>query len=66
MSIDLPKRIKSLVFEPKEIGRLNIKNRLVRSATYEALASEDGTVTEKLVELYKTLAEGGVGLIITG
>ena len=30
------------------------------------MASEDGSVTDKLVELYKTLAEGGVGLIITG
>ena len=63
--LEAPKRIKSLVFEPKEIGRMVIKNRLVRSATYEGMASEDGRVTDELVELYKTLAEGGVGLIIT-
>jgi 2,4-dienoyl-CoA reductase-like NADH-dependent reductase (Old Yellow Enzyme family) len=64
--LDVPKRIKSLVFEPKEIGRVTIKNRLVRSATHVGMASEEGSVTDELVELFKTLAEGGVGLIITG
>lgn len=64
--LEVPKKITSLVFEPEEIGEMVIKNRLVRSATYEGMASEDGSVTGELVELYKTLAEGGVGLIITG
>ncbi len=64
--LEVPKRIKSLVFEPKEIGGIRIKNRFVRSATFEGMASEDGNVTDELVELYKVLAEGGVGLIITG
>jgi len=64
--LEVPKRIKSLVFEPKEIGGMTIKNRLVRSATHEGMASEDGSVTDELVGLFKTLAEGGVGLIITG
>jgi 2,4-dienoyl-CoA reductase-like NADH-dependent reductase (Old Yellow Enzyme family) len=59
-------RARLKVFEPKEIGGLVIKNRLVRSATGEGMASEDGGVTDKLVELYKALAEGGVGLIISG
>ena len=48
-----------------KIGNLEIKNRFVRSATYEAMAHE-GHVTDKHVELYKNLAEGGAGLIITG
>ncbi|MFX0152869.1 MAG: NADH:flavin oxidoreductase [Candidatus Hodarchaeota archaeon] len=52
--------------EPKKIGSLEIKNRFVRSATYERLASEDGSVTDELVQFYKILAEGGIGLIITG
>ncbi len=64
--LEVPKSITSLVFEPEEIGGMVVKNRLVRSATYEGMASEDGSVTGELVELYKTLAEGGVGLIITG
>ena len=51
--------------KPKKIGQLEIKNRFVRSATYEGLANEEGEITEKLVDFYKKLAEGGSGLIIT-
>jgi 2,4-dienoyl-CoA reductase-like NADH-dependent reductase (Old Yellow Enzyme family) len=54
------------VFEAGEIGGVRIKNRLVRSATNEGMASEDGSVSDRLVGLYKILAQGGVGLIITG
>ena len=63
---EVPERRKLLAFEPKKINGLIIKNRLVRSATYEGMASEDGSVTNRLVKMYKALAEGGVGLIITG
>jgi 2,4-dienoyl-CoA reductase-like NADH-dependent reductase (Old Yellow Enzyme family) len=52
--------------KPKKIGLIEIKNRFVRSATFEGMATEEGYVTDQLVELYKTLAKGGVGLIITG
>ena len=52
--------------KPKKIGQLTIKNRFVRSATYEGMATEKGEVTNKHITLYKKLAEGGVGLIITG
>ncbi len=61
------KSAKLKVFTPTEImDGVEIKNRLVRSATFEGMASEEGHVTDKLVELYKNLAKGGVGLIITG
>lgn len=52
--------------KPKKIGSIEIKNRFVRSATFEGMATEDGYVTDKHIKLYKELAEGGVGLIITG
>jgi 2,4-dienoyl-CoA reductase-like NADH-dependent reductase (Old Yellow Enzyme family) len=52
--------------EPKKIGGVEIKNRFVRSATGERLASKEGQVTDELIQFYKVLAEGGVGLIITG
>ena len=52
--------------KPKKIGSIEIKNRFVRSATFEGMATEEGYVTDQHIELYKTLAKGGVGLIITG
>ena len=51
--------------KPKKIGKLEIKNRFVRSATYEGMATEEGEITDRLVDFYKTLSEGGTGLIIT-
>jgi 2,4-dienoyl-CoA reductase-like NADH-dependent reductase (Old Yellow Enzyme family) len=56
----------SIVFTPACIGQLEIKNRLIRSATYERAATSKGEVSDFLVDLYRTLAKGGVGLIITG
>jgi len=54
------------VFSEGIIARMKIKNRLVRSATYEAAMTEDGRTTDRMLTLYKDLAEGGVGMIITG
>ena len=59
-------RENSVVFTPGLIGQLEIKNRIVRSATYENAATKEGEVSDFLVYLYRTLAKGGVGLIITG
>jgi 2,4-dienoyl-CoA reductase-like NADH-dependent reductase (Old Yellow Enzyme family) len=56
---------KSILFEPVKIMNMELRNRFVRSATYDGCA-ENGYVTEKQLNLYETLAEGGVGLIITG
>jgi 2,4-dienoyl-CoA reductase-like NADH-dependent reductase (Old Yellow Enzyme family) len=54
------------IFDTTTINGLEIRNRLVRSATWEGLADRDGGVTERLVRVYRELADGGVGLIITG
>jgi 2,4-dienoyl-CoA reductase-like NADH-dependent reductase (Old Yellow Enzyme family) len=51
---------------PGRIGRLTLKNRLVRAATSETMATAEGFPTEALVALYQDLAAGGAGLIITG
>ncbi|WP_320174004.1 NADH:flavin oxidoreductase [Maridesulfovibrio sp.] len=54
------------IFEECKLGPLNLKNRLVRSATWENMTTENGHMTPRLYEIYKTLAENEVGLIITG
>jgi 2,4-dienoyl-CoA reductase-like NADH-dependent reductase (Old Yellow Enzyme family) len=48
------------------IGKLVLKNRLVRAATSETMATDDGAATDELINLYSDLARGGAGLIITG
>jgi 2,4-dienoyl-CoA reductase-like NADH-dependent reductase (Old Yellow Enzyme family) len=57
----------SSLFEPGQIGSMTIKNRLVRSPTGDGgMATLQGQCTERMINLYRELAEGGVGLIITG
>jgi 2,4-dienoyl-CoA reductase-like NADH-dependent reductase (Old Yellow Enzyme family) len=59
-------RIQSILFTPVQIGSLTVANRFVRSATHEFMAEDDGTTTARHVRVYRGLAEGEVGLIITG
>jgi len=54
------------IFEPIECNHLKLRNRLVRSATWEGIARPDGSVTDEAFEIYENLAKGGVGAIITG
>ena len=56
----------TILFTPATIGSIELKNRFVRSATVECLASEDNHLTEKYYKVYERLAKGGVGLIIPG
>lgn len=62
----MKRRMGPRAFDPGYIGNIEIKNRLVRSATYECGATGQGEVTDVLVNLYETLARGGAGLLITG
>jgi 2,4-dienoyl-CoA reductase-like NADH-dependent reductase (Old Yellow Enzyme family) len=56
----------SILFTPLRIRSVSVPNRFVRSATHAYLADDEGFVTDRLVELHRRLAEGEVGLIITG
>jgi len=56
----------SLLFTPKNLGTLEIPNRLVRSATAERMADDSGQPRAMMLDLYRQLTKGGVGLIITG
>lgn len=55
-----------MLFEHTQINNMTLKNRFVRSATWEGLAERDGSCTEKMRDMMVNLAKGGVGLIITG
>lgn len=54
------------VFEAIDHKSLHMKNRLMRSATWEGIACPDGGIPEKAYAIYDELARGGVGAIITG
>jgi 2,4-dienoyl-CoA reductase-like NADH-dependent reductase (Old Yellow Enzyme family) len=56
----------SILFEPIKIRKTELPNRFVRSATYDGCADRTGRVSEKQMKIFSDLAEGGVGLIVTG
>jgi 2,4-dienoyl-CoA reductase-like NADH-dependent reductase (Old Yellow Enzyme family) len=56
----------SALFEPIEINGMVVPNRFVRSATNDRLAEVSGHLNDAFIEVYEALAEGGVGLIVTG
>ena len=53
------------LFAETKIGPMALSNRFVRSGTAMGFA-DNGEVTAALVEAYRNLAAGKVGLIITG
>jgi 2,4-dienoyl-CoA reductase-like NADH-dependent reductase (Old Yellow Enzyme family) len=56
----------SKIFDITKLNDMTLQNRFVRSATAEGMATEQGEATPRLIDLMAELAEGGVGLIITG
>ncbi len=53
------------IFEECRVGNVNLRNRLVRSATHDGLA-DDGGPSEELVRKYAFMAKNDVGCIIAG
>jgi 2,4-dienoyl-CoA reductase-like NADH-dependent reductase (Old Yellow Enzyme family) len=56
----------SKLFESTTIKNLQLDNRFVRSATWLGMAAQDGSCTPTLIDATAELAQGGVGLIVTG
>ncbi len=54
------------LFQPIRIGKLELRNRFVRSATWDATANSDGSVSDASVAFYEKLGQGNIGLIVTG
>ncbi len=55
-----------MLFNETVISGIPVKNRIVRSATHDGLADENGAPSEKLIAKYESLAKNEVGCIITG
>ena len=55
-----------MLFDACTIGGIDARCRIVRSATFEGMADAQGQPTEKLASIYKNLAAGGTGVMITG
>ena len=53
------------LFSSGKIGSVQIKNRIVRSATFSHMADKYGYIGERALRFHKDLAQGGTGLIIT-
>jgi 2,4-dienoyl-CoA reductase-like NADH-dependent reductase (Old Yellow Enzyme family) len=51
------------VFEPINIGTMQVKNRIVAAPTVVAYADEHGYVTQRLMDIYAERAKGGAGLV---
>ncbi len=54
------------VFDQTNLAGIPMKNRLIRSATHEAMGTDSGKPSQALFKKYEALAKGGVGAIITG
>lgn len=53
------------LFDATNMNGLQLKNRLIRSGTWDGLIQEDGHISEDCYKIYEAVAAGGVGAIIT-
>ncbi|MCL2581339.1 MAG: NADH:flavin oxidoreductase [Streptosporangiales bacterium] len=49
------------VFEPARLGPVTLRNRTIKSSTYEG-RSRKGLVTDQLIDFHVAMAQGGVGM----
>lgn len=54
------------MFQPIQIGKLTIRNRVLSTAHAEVYATDGGMTTERYVKYYEEKAKGGIGLAICG
>jgi 2,4-dienoyl-CoA reductase-like NADH-dependent reductase (Old Yellow Enzyme family) len=54
------------IFSEGQIGPMTVTNRLVRSATWDPSILQTRRMRDEVLDLYRRVAAGGAGLIITG
>ena len=55
---------KMKILQPVNVGKMEIKNRLVVPAMGTGFGASDGTVSDRLIEYHEARARGGFGLVI--
>lgn len=55
-----------MLFDPLKLKSHELINRIIRSATCEYLADEKGVPGDRFLELYRILASGRIGMVISG
>ena len=55
-----------ILFESFMIGKLSLPGRVIKAATSETRADQDGFATQATIDFYLPIARGGTPLIITG
>lgn len=55
-----------MLFKETTVSGITVKNRIIRSATHDGLADENGAPSDKLIAKYENLAKNEIGCIITG
>jgi len=56
----------SVLFSPLRIGGLIVRGRIYKSSTTESMGTDDGRVTDAMLELYEPMVRGGTPLIVLG
>ena len=52
------------LFEAGKIGKMDIKNRIIMPPMATHMATDEGDITDRLIDYYAERARGGVGLIV--
>jgi 2,4-dienoyl-CoA reductase-like NADH-dependent reductase (Old Yellow Enzyme family)/thioredoxin reductase len=52
------------LFEPGSIGNVRLKNRVIKAPQHTGLGNPDGSITDRMLRYYKSVASGGVGMVI--
>lgn len=51
------------LLEPVYIGKVRLRNRIMKTGAGTSFINEDGSVGNRIIGFYETLAKGGVGLV---